>query len=265
MTERAESRGSEPVKPPADDANGGSGSAGTGGSGTLPPPPAPRGAAAASTGTGPGSGARAGAGAPAADTETLPKADAKAGPQADAKAGPQGDSAAPVGGAGAAGGPAATGAASNSRSGAGTTAPAASRPGRGKGAADEELPSRAGDLGPRRVRLAVSRVDPWSVAMVSFLLSVALGIMFIVATVILWFLLDSMHVFASIEELFVSVGSESFGQLIDYVRFDRVLTMAALVAIVDVVLLTALATLCAFLYNIAASLVGGVHLTLTDD
>ena len=257
MTERAESRGSEPVKPPADDANGGSGSAGTGGSGTLPPPPAPRGAAAASTGTGPGSGARAGAGAPAADTETLPKA--------DAKAGEQGDSRASVGRAGAAGGPAAAGAASNSRSGAGTTAPAASRPGRGKGAADEELPSRAGDLGPRRVRLAVSRVDPWSVAMVSFLLSVALGIMFIVATVILWFLLDSMHVFASIEELFVSVGSESFGQLIDYVRFDRVLTMAALVAIVDVVLLTALATLCAFLYNIAASLVGGVHLTLTDD
>lgn len=253
MTERAESRGSEPVKPPADDANGGSGSAGTGGSGTLPPPPAPRGAAAASTG--PGSGARAGA--PAAETETLPKA--------DAKAGEQGDSRASVGRAGAAGGPAAAGAASNSRSGAGTTAPAAARPGRGKGPADEDLPSRAGDLGPRRVRLAVSRVDPWSVAMVSFLLSVALGIMFIVATVILWFLLDSMHVFASIEELFVSVGSESFGQLIDYVRFDRVLTMAALVAIVDVVLLTALATLCAFLYNIAASLVGGVHLTLTDD
>ena len=261
MTERAESHGSEPVKPPADDANGGSGSAGTGGSGTLPPPPAPRGAAAASTG--PGSGARAGA--PAAETETLPKADAKAGTQGDAKTGEQGDSRASVGRAGAAGGPAAAGAASNSRSGAGTSAPAASRPGRGKGAADENLPSRAGDLGPRRVRLAVSRVDPWSVAMVSFLLSVALGIMFIVATVILWFLLDSMHVFASIEELFVSVGSESFGQLIDYVRFDRVLTMAALVAIVDVVLLTALATLCAFLYNIAASLVGGVHLTLTDD
>ena len=37
--------------------------------------------------------------------------------------------------------------------------------------------------GPRRVRLSISRVDPWSVMKLGFLLSVALGIMTVVETV----------------------------------------------------------------------------------
>lgn len=257
MTERAETPGREPVKPTDPEGLGGSGGSGgagrsgrSGGSGTLPPPPARRSAdteTIAVTDEKPTEKPADKPGA-AADTKTTEKPADKAAGKTEAK----------PAGAAAAAKPAEPAPAAEKAEKAG-------RFGRGR-RADEEHPTRMGDeFGPRRVRLAVSRVDPWSVAMVSFLLSVALGIMFIVATVIIWFLLDSMHVFASIEELFVSVGSESFGQLLDYVRFDRVLTMAALVAIVDVVLLTALATLSAFLYNIAASLVGGVHLTLTDD
>jgi hypothetical protein len=38
-----------------------------------------------------------------------------------------------------------------------------------------------------------------------------------------------------------------------------------MVAVIDVVLLTALSTIMAFLYNVVAALVGGLHLTLTDD
>ncbi|MGO1318432.1 MAG: DUF3566 domain-containing protein [Cellulomonadaceae bacterium] len=50
-----------------------------------------------------------------------------------------------------------------------------------------------------------------------------------------------------------------------YVERDRVVSLAMIVAVVDVVLLTALSTVGAFLYNVVASLVGGVHVTLTDD
>ena len=38
-----------------------------------------------------------------------------------------------------------------------------------------------------------------------------------------------------------------------------------LVAVVDVVLLTAIATLAAFLYNMAAALLGGIEVTLAED
>lgn len=121
---------------------------------------------------------------------------------------------------------------------------------------------------PRRVRLAVSRVDPWSVMKLSFLLSVAVGIMIVVATVAAWTMIDNLGVFASVDQLLREVlGQESADRLniMQYFAFDRFVSGATLIAVVDVVLMTALATIGAFLYNVTAALVGGLHLTLTDE
>lgn len=119
--------------------------------------------------------------------------------------------------------------------------------------------------GPRRVRLAISRVDPWSVMKLSFLMSVAIGIMIVVATAVVWFALDSLQVFATIEGLVVEILADSDFDLMQYVQFDRVISVSTLVAVVDIVLITALATIGAFLYNITAALVGGIHVTMTDE
>ncbi|WP_282948610.1 DUF3566 domain-containing protein [Cellulomonas endometrii] len=119
--------------------------------------------------------------------------------------------------------------------------------------------------GPRRVRLAVSRVDPWSVMKLSFLISVAIGIMIVVATAVVWLTLDGLHVFASLNDLVTEILADSSIDLMRYVEFDRVISVATLVAVVDVFLITALATIGAFLYNITAALVGGVHVTMTDE
>lgn len=118
----------------------------------------------------------------------------------------------------------------------------------------------------RRVRLAVSRVDPWSVLKLSFLLSVAVGIAIVVAAGVLWAVLDAVGVFSSVDDLLGSVtgGNDAVG-VTQYVALSKVLSAATVIAVVDVVLLTALATLGAILYNIAAALVGGLHVTLTDD
>lgn len=120
--------------------------------------------------------------------------------------------------------------------------------------------------GPRRVRLAVARIDPWSVMKLSFLLAVAVGVMIVVAAAVTWYTLDGLHVFTSVNDIIATLsGSETFFKIEDYAGFERVISLATMVAVVDVVLLTALATIGAFLYNIVAALVGGVHLTLTDD
>ncbi|GCE75292.1 DUF3566 domain-containing protein [Cellulomonas biazotea] len=119
--------------------------------------------------------------------------------------------------------------------------------------------------GPRRVRLAVSRVDPWSVMKLSFLLSVAIGIMIVVAAAVGWLTLDGLHVFTRVNELVTQItGSENTG-ILEYVEFRRIVSGATLIAVIDVFLLTALATIGAFLYNIVAALVGGVHVTMTDE
>lgn len=120
--------------------------------------------------------------------------------------------------------------------------------------------------GPRRVRLAVARIDPWSVLKLSFLLSVAIGIMIVVAAAVIWQVLDSMAVFTSVNDVIATLsGSTTFFDVLDYAAFDRVISLATMIAVADIVLLTALSTLGAFLYNVVAALVGGVHLTLTDD
>ncbi|GAB2774410.1 DUF3566 domain-containing protein [Terrabacter sp. AAH1] len=137
-------------------------------------------------------------------------------------------------------------------------------PGRPAGAAGT-VPRK--HKGPRRVRLAVARVDPWSVMKMSFLLSVALGIAGVILTAVLWMILSTMNVFTDIEGVLQSLQtttSDPFS-IKDYVGFGRVVSLSIVIGVIDVILMTAIATVMAFLYNICSALVGGVQLTLTDD
>src|SRR5665647_1746074 len=118
----------------------------------------------------------------------------------------------------------------------------------------------------RKVRLAVARIDPWSVMKLSFLLSVAFGIMLVVAAAVTWYTLDGLAVFTSVNNTIAEItGDTKFFDLLEYVAFKRVISLATMIAVVDVVILTALSTIGAFLYNIVAALVGGINVTLTDD
>ncbi|MGB6004531.1 MAG: DUF3566 domain-containing protein, partial [Ornithinimicrobium sp.] len=129
--------------------------------------------------------------------------------------------------------------------------------------------AKARRTGPRRVRLTVNRLDPWSVFKISLLLSVALGIATVIMVGILWTVLSGMNVFATVNEFIVQVTSgennASSFDLMDYIGLRRVLALSTVFAVINVVLLTALATLGAFLYNVCAALVGGTHLTLSDE
>ncbi|WP_067780355.1 DUF3566 domain-containing protein [Actinomyces vulturis] len=128
--------------------------------------------------------------------------------------------------------------------------------------------SKKAVTGPRRVQLSLTHVDPWSIMKVSFMLSVAFGIMTIVAAAVVWFTLDAMHVFATIQDLVAKVvdtDNNSFTALIEYMKFSRAISMATVIAVANIILATALSTIGAFLYNITATLVGGVHVTLADE
>lgn len=148
----------------------------------------------------------------------------------------------------------------------GTPTPAAPAPARTSTATKTGAAAPAPSSGPRRVRLAVSRVDPWSVMKLSFLLSVAIGIMIVVAGAVTWLTLDSLHVFTQVNDVIATLaGSTTFFDVLEVASFQRVLALSTMIGVVDIILLTALSTIGAFLYNIVAALVGGVHLTLTDD
>jgi hypothetical protein len=122
--------------------------------------------------------------------------------------------------------------------------------------------------GTRRARLRLVHLDPWSVMKTSFLLSIAFGIVTVVSVAVVWSVLGAAGVWDSINQTVTDVMGGDSAQNFDvqnYVGTSRVLGFTMIVAVVDVVLITAIATLGAFLYNLAAALLGGVEVTLAED
>ena len=113
----------------------------------------------------------------------------------------------------------------------------------------------------RRARLALKRIDPWSVFVFSLIAALLLGIALVAAVAALYAVLDSLGVQSSVNELFAEVVGEGSGPLI---TGRRVIGGAAVLAALNVVLLTLLATLGALLYNLCASFTGGLELTLGE-
>lgn len=135
-------------------------------------------------------------------------------------------------------------------------------------AASSPRPQQRPLAGPRRVHLTLTQVQPFSIMKVSFLLSVAAGIMLVVAAAAVWFMLDAMHVFSTVRNLVGTVfdsESNAFTAMLEYMKFSRAISMATIIAVINIVLTTALSTIGALLYNVTATLVGGVHVTLADE
>ena len=114
---------------------------------------------------------------------------------------------------------------------------------------------------PRRARLALKRIDPWSVFVFSLLASVFLGIALVVAVAALYAVVDRLGVLASVNELYSEVTG---GDGTPLITSSRVVGGAAVLAAANVVLLTLLATLGALLHNLCASFTGGIELTLGE-
>ncbi|CAN5433025.1 hypothetical protein BH10ACT10_BH10ACT10_04520 [soil metagenome] len=161
---------------------------------------------------------------------------------------------------------------------AATTRPTASdsarRPGtsgpRPSSSSSSSTPTRssARPKGTRKARLRLVHLDPWSVMKTSFLLSIAFGIVTVVAVAVVMSVLGAAGVWGSINETVGDVLGGDAAQTFDvqdYVGTSRVLGFTMIVAVVDVVLITAISTLGAFLYNLAAALLGGIEVTLAED
>ena len=90
----------------------------------------------------------------------------------------------------------------------------------------------------------------------------------IAAVPVLWMVMDAMGVFSTIGDTVsqATQSGESGGfDLESYLSLSRVLLFTSIIAVIDVVSATALATLGAFIYNLSAGFAGGIELTLAED
>ncbi len=120
--------------------------------------------------------------------------------------------------------------------------------------------------GSRQARLYLARVDPWSVAKAAFMLAIAVGIVIVVSVCVLWFALSSLGVFETLSRNVNEVigNSQSNFDLMSLLEFSRVLGATIVLASVEVILVSMLATIFAFMYNLTVGLTGGVEVVLTD-
>ena len=119
----------------------------------------------------------------------------------------------------------------------------------------------------RRAQLKLDRIEPWSVMKFSFLISLVGWVVLLIAVSLLYFTLSKLGVFTSIEHtvgLVTTTKSKPGSNAASWFKASRVLGYTMLVGAVNVILLTALATIGAVLYNLVTMLAGGIEVTLKE-
>ena len=119
----------------------------------------------------------------------------------------------------------------------------------------------------RRAHLAVIRLEPWSVMKFSFMISLVGWVVLFVMVAALWWVLSKIGVFHTIEGSVSNLtsGKDSAGvQASNWFSASRVLGYTMLVGAINVILITALATVGSVVYNLVTHVAGGIEVTLKE-
>jgi hypothetical protein len=129
--------------------------------------------------------------------------------------------------------------------------------------AESRVQVSARPRGPVRASMQIRRIDPWSTLKVSLVLSVALFFVWMIAVAFLYLVLGGMGVWSKLNSNVGDLLNNTSGSA-DLVSSGTIFGGAALIGLVNIVLLTAAATIGAFIYNLTTDLIGGVEVTLAD-
>lgn len=115
--------------------------------------------------------------------------------------------------------------------------------------------------GPRRARLQLRHIDPWTVLKFSCVLSIALFFVWLITIGVLYGVLQAAGVIGKINDTVTTInGSGSTQPVTPGIVFGG----AAIIGVVNIVLFIALSTVGSVVYNLCADLVGGVEVTLSE-
>lgn len=115
----------------------------------------------------------------------------------------------------------------------------------------------------KQVRLKLVYLDFWSTLKLAFLISVCLGIVLVVAAILIWLLLDALHVFSSLDSTLRDILGPTFS-IENSASLVTVAGFAFVVALLNVVIGTALGAIGSVLYNLSVRLTGGLLVGFTN-
>jgi hypothetical protein len=119
----------------------------------------------------------------------------------------------------------------------------------------------------RQAHLTIARVEPWSVMKFSFVVSLVAFIILFVVVAVLWGALSALGVFDSLQRVVSNVTSSQASAGVNAAKWfsaSRVLGWTALLGSINIVLITAMSTIGAVVYNLTSRLIGGIEVTLRE-
>jgi hypothetical protein len=128
-------------------------------------------------------------------------------------------------------------------------------------------PAPKATVATRRAQLVLARIEPWSVMKFSFMVALVGWVVMFVAVAALYYMLSKLGVFHSIEQTVGQVTSSkghAGANAASWFSASRVLGYTMLAGAVNVVLITAIATVGAVIYNLVTHLAGGIEVTLKE-
>ena len=117
----------------------------------------------------------------------------------------------------------------------------------------------------KQVRLKLVYIDFWSTVKLSFLAGICLAIIAVVGTFLVWTVLDRTGIFDQVNSLFKDISGAGGGDLRSILGLGQVMGFSLIVAILDIVVVTALGAVFALLYNLSVKITGGLLVGFTNN
>ena len=117
----------------------------------------------------------------------------------------------------------------------------------------------------KQVRLKLVYIDFWSAVKLSFLVSVCIGIVQIVATFLIWVILNSTGIFAQLTSILQEILTDDSFNITEGFSLPSVMIFALISAVLSVIVGTALGAIASALYNLSVRITGGLLVGFTNN
>jgi hypothetical protein len=117
----------------------------------------------------------------------------------------------------------------------------------------------------KQVRLKLVYVDFWSTVKLSFLVAVSLGIVLVVATILVYLVLQSTNIFETLDKTLAEILGDASFSITDSFSLVQVSLFTVVVAILNIIVGTALGAITSVLYNFSVRITGGLLVGFTNN
>jgi hypothetical protein len=116
----------------------------------------------------------------------------------------------------------------------------------------------------KQVRLRLVYVDFWSAVKLSFLAAIAMAVVTVVTFFLIYMIVQTTGLIGKVDEFFQSFSDGGIS-ITAFIGLPQVMAFAAIVAILNLVVITVLGAVIAGIYNLAVKVTGGLLVGFTSN